>query len=258
MKNFGLIETIKVANGRPVFKNLHISRLQRSLEVIQIRESAFKLEDRLLRLLKYECIENSLKNFRLRIEIQKNNLKEYATDSTDLKWNCTLKPIDDIRYTWNNDGLKLTFLPKHYKTIDIFSSLKHTERNIYTKANAYAASLDFDTALVLNENKTIADADIYNVFMIKGNCVFTPPLSCAPVAGVFRSLLLNIPSLKIVEQAITLEDLYQADEIFLTNAIRGIQWVNCFDDKILASTQTQELFKKTTSFIAEHYGEHLI
>ncbi|HNY56347.1 MAG TPA: hypothetical protein PKI86_11990, partial [Chitinophagales bacterium] len=63
MADFGLIETIKVVNGRLVFKNLHVKRLFNSLKTINIDESDYKVEDRMLRLLKYECIEKGLKNF---------------------------------------------------------------------------------------------------------------------------------------------------------------------------------------------------
>ena len=63
MADFGLIETIKVVNGRLIFKNLHVKRLFNSLKVINVDETEYKVEDRMLRLLKYECIEKGLKNF---------------------------------------------------------------------------------------------------------------------------------------------------------------------------------------------------
>ena len=90
MTEFGLIETIKVVEGRPVFKNLHIRRLMNSLKVIHVNESEYKVEDRILRLLKYECIEKGLKNFRLRIEVKKNRMHEYLPEIGELKWNLSL------------------------------------------------------------------------------------------------------------------------------------------------------------------------
>lgn len=259
MNSFGLIETMKVANGRIVFKNLHVERLYQSLKMINIEESIFKLEDRLLRLLQYECIAHGLKNFRLRVEVQKSSIKEYAKDISGLKWNCTIKQTDDIRYRWNENGRSLTLLPKYHKQIDLFSNLKLTERSIYIKAQAYAATIGFDHALVLNENNTIADADIYNVFAIKDDRIYTPSLACAPVAGVFRKLLLEkIPQLQIIEKPISIAEIYQADELFLTNAFRGIQWVNQFDEKYFTPTKTRAVFETVSEFISTHYGEHLV
>ncbi len=259
MSEFGLIETIKVVNGRLVFKNLHVKRLFNSLKIINVDGSEYKVEDRILRLLKYECIEKGLKNFRLRIEVQKNRAHEYMPEISALKWNCTLKPLESIKYVWKDEGMKITLLPKHKKLIDVFSNLKHTDRAIYEAAITYARENDFDDAIVLNENNTVADASIYNVFIIKDEIIYTSPLTDAPVAGVLRELLLTrLPSIKIIEQSISIQDLYNADEIFFTNALRGIRWVEFIDEKRLSNSKTKEVFAEFKSVVFKHFGEHLV
>lgn len=259
MSDFGLIETIKVVNGRLVFKNLHVKRLFNGLKTIKVDESEYSIEDRILRLLKYECIEKGLKNFRLRIEVQKNRAHDYMPEISALKWNCTLRSLENVKYVWNDFGLKITILPKHKKTIDIFANLKHTDRAIYDAALNYARLNDFDDAIVLNENGTVADASIYNVFIVKDGNIFTPPLSDAPVAGVLRELLLTrLSNMKIEEKSITIHDIYNADEIFLTNSIRGIRWVEYVDDKIYTNTITKQIFEEFKSIVFEHFGEHLV
>ena len=259
MADFGLIETIKVVNGRLVFKNLHVKRLFNSLKIINVDESEYKIEDRVLRLLKYECIEKGLKNFRLRIEVQKNRAHEYMPEISALKWNCTLKPLESVKYVWKTEGMKLTLFPKHKKPVDVFANLKHTDRAIYDAALNYARTNDFEDALVLNERNTIADASIYNAFFVKDDLIYTPPLSDAPVAGILRELLLTrLPYTKIIEKTITIQDAYSADEIFLTNSVRGIRWVEYIDEKRLSNSTTKKLFKEFTEVVYEHFGEHLV
>ncbi len=259
MSSFGLIETIKVVNGRLVFKNLHVSRLHRSLKAIKIDETEYKIEDRILRILKYECIGKGLKNFRLRIEVQKNKMHEYMPDVSPLKWHFTLRPLESVQYLWREDGLSLTVLPKQTKPLDTFCNLKHTDRAIYDNALYYARDHDFDEALVLNENHTVADASIYNVFVIKDGIVYTPPLSDGPVAGVLRELLLTrLEGFTIQEKSLEIADIYAADEIFLTNVIRGIRWVSRCDDHYYGHTTTQRVFEAFRKVVAEHYGEHLV
>lgn len=259
MAEFGLIETIKVVNGRPVFKNLHVKRLFNGLKTIKVDESEYKLEDRLLRLLKYECIGNGLKNFRLRIEVQKNRAHDYMPEISALKWNCTLRPLESTQYQLNETGLNITVLPKHQKPLDAFANLKHTDRKIYDAALQYARENDFDDAIVLNTNNTVADASIFNVFIVKDGQIYTPPLSDGPVAGVFRELLLTrLPHTKIMEQTITVKDLFTADELFLTNVIKGIRWVRFLDEKKFSHTRTVELFEEFKQVVAEHFGEHLV
>lgn len=259
MSALGLIETMKVVNGRPIFKNLHISRLAAGLKSINVPINEYQLEDRILRLLKYECVDNGLKNFRLRIEVHKNRAHEYMPDIAALKWNCTLRPLESVKYTWNTDKFILTILPKHKKMIDAFKNLKHTDRAIYNEALQYARENDCNDALVLNENGTIADASIYNVFMVKDGIVYTPPLADAPVAGVLRELLLTrLDTITIQEKSITIQDLYAADELFLTNALRGIRAVDEFDGTTYKSTITKQVFTAFQQVVSEHFGEHLV
>lgn len=259
MADFGLIETIKVVNGRMVFKNLHVRRLYESLKVLNINESEYKLEDRLLRLLKYECVGNGLKNFRLRVEIQKNRAHDYMPEISALKWNCTLRPLESVRYELNTFGFKLTTLPKKYKLLDTFANLKHTDRSIYEAAISYARQHDFDDAVVLNERHLVADASIYNIFVVKDKMIYTPPLTDGPVAGVMRTLLLSrLEKNTITEKSLTLNDLYNADEIFLTNALRGIRWVESINDTFLSNVITQQVFEEFRSVVSEHFGEHLV
>lgn len=259
MSDFGLIETIKVVNGRLVFKNLHVNRLFNSLKTIKVNESKNEIEDKILGFLNRDCVENELKDYKLRIEVQKNNVHEYMPENSALKWNCTFSSLESVKYIWNDIGLKITILPTHKKTIDVFSNLKHTDRVIYDAALHYARLNNFDDAIVLNENGTVADASIYNIFIVKDESIFTPPLSDAPVAGVLRELLLTrLPNTKIIEKSITIHDVYNSDEIFLTNAIRGIRWVEFVDDKMYKNTKTKQIFEEFKSVVSEHFGEHLV
>jgi branched-chain amino acid aminotransferase len=74
----------------------------------------------------------------------------------------------------------------------------------------------------------VADATIANVFMLKDGIVKTPALKEGPVNGVMRKHILyslRKMDISVEETSITGEDLSEASEIFLTNAIYGIRWV---------------------------------
>lgn len=259
MNSIGLIETIKIVNGRPVFKNLHIERLHKGLQQLNIPITAFQLEDRFLRLLKYECLHNGLKNVRLRMEIQKNRMHEYMPDISALKWNITLKPLEQTKYTLNEKSLKLCLYTKHKKMIDDFANLKHTDRKIYELASDFANANSYNEALVFNTNEFLADATIYNVFIVKDGVIYTPPLADAPVSGIVRRLLLDrLANLKIVEKNISVFDVYNADEIFLTNAIRGIQIATHLEDKLLDNSVSTSVFSEFKEIVFKHYGEDLV
>jgi branched-chain amino acid aminotransferase len=74
----------------------------------------------------------------------------------------------------------------------------------------------------------LADATIANIFIVKDGLVKTPALTEGPVEGVMRRHVLtemrkkNMP---VIESTLEIEEILQASEIFLTNAIYGIRWV---------------------------------
>ncbi|MEO5562581.1 MAG: aminotransferase class IV, partial [Chitinophagaceae bacterium] len=96
----------------------------------------------------------------------------------------------------------------------------------------------------MNEHERIADAGIANVFLIKNKTIITPPLIEGCVGGVMRKYLLEKigSTYKIKEEPITIDMVLEADELFLTNAVKGIRWVKQFRNKTYQHTQTVEIY----------------
>jgi len=95
-------------------------------------------------------------------------------------------------------------------------------------AAGWAKEKKLNDAFLLNNFNRLADATIANVFIVKDGKVKTPSLSEGCVSGVMRRHLLacmrkeNIP---VEETQIETEEIFEANEIFLTNAVNGIRWV---------------------------------
>jgi len=85
--------------------------------------------------------------------------------------------------------------------------------------------------VVLNAYGRVAETTIANIWWVREGRLFTPPLSEGCVAGVMRRWLLEaLPAsgYSVGEEPIGPDGLEEAEEIFITNAIRGIQWVRDF------------------------------
>jgi branched-chain amino acid aminotransferase len=142
----------------------------------------------------------------------------------------------DIRFS--EKGLTIDTYPDGRKACDVLANLKSNNYLLYVLAALYARRHHLDDCLVLNSHDRLADSTIANLFYIKDRQFYTPPLSEGCVAGVMRRHLLTaIPEagFSMYEKVTTPEDLLDADEIFLTNAIRGIRWVESFRDKRYSS-----------------------
>ena len=101
---------------------------------------------------------------------------------------------------------------------------KTTQRPLYALAYQSAAEAGYDDVLFLNLRGEVTEGAISNVFIEKNGRGFTPPMECGLLAGVYRRHLLETRD-NVEERVLTLDDLRDADAIYLCNAVRGLRRV---------------------------------
>jgi para-aminobenzoate synthetase/4-amino-4-deoxychorismate lyase len=107
---------------------------------------------------------------------------------------------------------------------DVFLRHKTTMRAMYDREHSEARAAGFDDVLFLNEKDEVTEGAISNIFVRQGGKLFTPPLACGVLPGVFRRHLLETdPTAE--ERILSLADLEAADGVFLCNSIRGMYQV---------------------------------
>jgi len=121
------------------------------------------------------------------------------------------------------------------------SNLKTGNSLPYVLAAIEQKKADYDLGIILNDKGRIAEATGWNIFVVKDKKVSTPALSEGCIAGTMRAYLLK--NTKIREAKITIQDLKEADEIFITNAVKIWQSVGQFGDKQYATKFTEWLFR---------------
>lgn len=115
----------------------------------------------------------------------------------------------------------------------------------------------FDEVLLLNERNEVAECTAANIFCVRNGEVVTPPLSSGCLPGVTRTTLLEIgqeAGVPIEEATITVQDLYAADEIFITSTTREVQPVSQIEDRQIAQVNgpvTQRLAKVFSDYVAK-------
>lgn len=130
------------------------------------------------------------------------------------------------------------------KSVDEFSRFKLPFYDSLTTLRNNARHQGFDDILVFNQQLEPCETAIANFFIVENDCVFTPPLESGCVDGVFRKFLLNNLPGMILEENCSMERIAEADEIFLTNAVRGIQPVSTFNNKPFSTAKTMDLKKE--------------
>ena len=87
----------------------------------------------------------------------------------------------------------------------------------------------------MNDSKNVVEAIQGNLFMLTGNKLITPPVSEGCLNGVMRKQILELAKkmvdLEVIEEVISPFDLQKADELFVTNVIKGIQPITKYRKK---------------------------
>lgn len=92
-------------------------------------------------------------------------------------------------------------------------------------AVAEAQKEGFDEVVLLNERGEVAECTAANIFAVKNGKVYTPPLNSGCLEGVTRGILFEIApeaGVAVIEQTLRPEDLYSADEVFISSTNRNL------------------------------------
>ncbi len=101
---------------------------------------------------------------------------------------------------------------------------KTTQRPLYTLQSSEAQRRGFDDVLFVNLRGEVTEGAISNIFVEKDGRWATPPIECGLLPGVFRRHLLQTRP-EIEERVLFLDDLRQADSVYIANALRGLRRV---------------------------------
>jgi branched-chain amino acid aminotransferase len=131
-------------------------------------------------------------------------------------------------------------------------------------AVAEAQREGFDEVVLLNERGEVSECTAANIFAVRGDKVITPPLSSGCLEGVTRGILMEIASeagTSVVEQTMRPEDLYSAEEVFVTSTNRNVIGVKEIAGRVIAGGVMGEVTRKLDeafdSYINEYVGRRL-
>ncbi len=106
---------------------------------------------------------------------------------------------------------------------------KTTHRALYNQErHAAQHAYGVDEVVFRNERGELTEGAVTNIFLEKGGRLFTPPVSCGLLPGVFRADFIERARARVVDRVLSLDDLESADRIFLANSVRGLMaadWV---------------------------------
>jgi branched-chain amino acid aminotransferase len=247
----GLFETMKVILGSIRLRDLHFTRLFHGMETLQIILQGFITDDIFEEEIKKTIRKNQIAGAaRVRLTVYRGDGGLYDFNTTSAGYVIQAWPISSSSLDMNVSGVKLGVYEGGKKSMDGLANIKSNNYLLYAMGAVHAKRYNLTDCLILNTDNRICDSTISNVFWVKDGTIFTPPLSEGCVAGVMRAHLIDtLPTqgFTVNEKTAEPDDLVNADEIFLTNAISGLRWVSDFKGKKYGNTMATKIFHATIS-----------
>lgn len=226
----GLFESMRMFNGKIPLFDMHTDRLWLSLQQLEISPtelSPLKLWKQILLL----SGKLQLQNARIRVSVFRSGGGYYKPESNDCNWLVEMEEMPNTSFDLNKKGLEIGIYTHDYKPRNLFASMKTCNALLYVLAAKYAYDNKLDDALLINRKGRIVEATSSNIIIVKGNSALTPTSEEGPVSGIMREVVttvLNQMDIDCKPGRVILDNLVEADEVWLTNAISGIRWVGNF------------------------------
>lgn len=233
----GLFETVRSYKGRLFALEDHFLRLEESADFLRIPLpfDLAQLQTILSRLLKKNRLEDEDGRFRINLSRGEGKRGLFADKDAPSEVVITVEAVSPGIERIQQEGVKLVVIRDIH--LDSRSPLSaHKTFNYIPGVLGLFQVEDAggDEGLFLNYEGNIVEGVTSNVFMVKGGRLFTPPLSSGLLPGITRKKVIAVArqaGFDISESKISEEELFCADEVFITSSVREVVPVTAVDDK---------------------------
>ncbi len=231
----GLFESMRMIKGKLKFADLHAERLQKGMKAFGLEGHSLIDEIFLKEKVTGLAIRNAAgENSRIRLTVFRDADGLYSPTGNRFGYAIEMTKNDESSYHSNTKGLIVDVFDDITKPINYLSNYKTCNSLIFVMAGIYRKQNSLDEVFILNQNGFLCESMSSNVFVMFDKKLYTPALNEGCIAGVMRSVVMKIAAaneIPVIEAQINPDILNEAEEVFLTNASRGIQWVMGFNGK---------------------------
>ena len=230
----GLFESMRMIRGNLQFAGLHAKRLQMGMKALKFDHYSVLDAVFLVEKAKELANRNKAKNGRLRLTVFRDSDGLYTPEEQKFGYSIEWETLEDQQYTLNTKGLIMNIYEEMQKPVNMLANLKTCNSLTYVLAGIFKQKHRLNDAFILNQHGFLCESISSNIFIKYNNILYTPALSEGCIRGVMRQAVMDLAlknSIQVTEAQINPQILNEAEEVFLTNATRGIQWVLGFNRK---------------------------
>jgi 4-amino-4-deoxychorismate lyase len=235
----GLFETIEVRQDVPIFLEKHLQRLNRDSQRLLLP----KLDLDLFRSEMSQLCQNA-GNAVLKIIITRGAGGRGYRQPDEIQPTriLSLHPFPDYPKSFYTDGIVARICNTRLGLNPTLAGMKHLNRLEQILARAEWQNNSIHEGIMLDFNGRVIEGTMTNLFYAKNGELFTAKLNLCGIAGILRGWIFE--QMPVIEHDFYLENLQQADEIFVCNSVMGICGVRQIENqsfKIGKTTQKLQL-----------------
>lgn len=230
----GLFESMRLVDGRLLFAKRHSERLQAGMEAMEL-EGRWSYSPEFLTEKAEELAQmNDISNGRLRMSVFRNGEGLYSPVGNESAYSIEISPLNESSYSANSKGLLMDVYQGMTKPVNFLSRYKTSNSLLFIMAALHKKKRSLDDVFILNEHGFLCETMSSNIFIQFEKNLYTPALEEGCIGGVMRSVVMELANelgMQVIEAQINPDILNVAEEVFITNTVKGIQWVMGFNSK---------------------------
>lgn len=232
-----VFETLRISANKILFWEDHYLRLMASMRILRMeipmQFTMEFLENEILKTVHHSFTNPSACKARLTVYRKEGGL--YTPTNNSVGYLISCETLETPFYLHQKGKYEIELFKDHYLNSGLLSTIKSNNKLTSILGGIYAKENGFDNCLLLNEQKMIVEALNGNLFAVFGTIIKTPPITDGCLRGILRKQLLEmakqLPHYQFEETSISPFDLQKADELFITNVIKGIQPISKYRKK---------------------------
>jgi branched-chain amino acid aminotransferase len=258
----GFFESMRVIDGRVLFLENHFARISDTIKAMKmVAQENFSLD--LLRSQIQGLLQrnNITRGGRVRITFYRKATGFYLPHSDDVNYLIESEPLLENEFLLNPIGKTVDIFTDFKKDVNKLSIYKSLNAQLYIMAALHSREKNLDDALIQNNKFAIIESIASNIFIVSNGVLYTPTLQDGCIAGTMRMNIINIAidnKIKVYECTLNPQNLLAADEIFLTNAVKGVEWIVAYRTKRYYNDMSKKMIQLLNQAAKEYVGNSLV
>jgi len=216
----GVFETVRIYNGIPFMLDEHMERLIAGLKTLHFQKLPAGIKVYASRVIEANKISNGI----LRIAVTRGEVVAGIGPLPCNEPTIVITATEGTPYPEElySKGFKAIIANIRKDQNSPLCRVKSANFLTHILAKGEAADAGVDEALMLNYEGFLTEATVSNLFLVKGNSLLTPSVESGILPGVTRRVVIEIAGkmgLEVKQREIRHEELFEANEAFLTNSL---------------------------------------